>query len=102
MSLDSSSNKDNTNNGNTNTNINNNITLKRSTFVKLAIVGIAALMVSSFLAGYTLHQGISPTYITLPPASTTLPTTTDSTMPTTVLTAPTANICTYNNLFSLT
>ena len=51
---------------NDNNDINNNITLKRSTFTKLAIVGILALMVSSFLAGYTLKISITPTYVTLP------------------------------------
>jgi protein-disulfide isomerase len=34
------------------------ITIKRSTFIKLAVVGIAALMVSAFLAGYNLRSGI--------------------------------------------
>lgn len=67
-----------------------NITIKRSTFTKLAIIGVAALMVSSFFAGYTLHQGIAPpqTFVTLP-SSTTIPTTANSTMPSTTTTAPT-------------
>ena len=75
-----------------------NITIKRSTFTKLAIIGVVALMVSSFFAGYTLHQGITPTtFVTLPsstpppptsPSIAVPPTTTaNSTQPTAV--APT-------------
>lgn len=69
MSLENNSN-DNDNNNNNKNNDDNNITLKRSTFVKLVVVGIAALMVSSFLAGYSLRIGITPTYITLPSSAT--------------------------------
>ena len=60
---------------------NKNITLKRSTFIKLAVVGILALMVSSFLAGYTLQIGITPTYVTLPSSPTVAPTTLPSNTP---------------------
>jgi len=53
---------------------NSNITIKRSTFVIMAIVGIAALMISSFFAGYTLHSSITPTYPTIPsPSAPTIP-----------------------------
>jgi hypothetical protein len=38
----------------TKTNNNSNvISIKRSTFTKLAVVGVAALMVASFFGGYT-------------------------------------------------
>jgi protein-disulfide isomerase len=46
---------------NTKTNNNNNvISINRSTFTKLAVVGVAALMVASFFGGYTWHATVSP------------------------------------------
>jgi protein-disulfide isomerase len=79
-------NNDNNTNNQKEDNVNNsentkNITLKRSTFIKLAIVGILALMVSSFLAGFTLQIGITPTYVTLPSSPTVAPTTLPSNTP---------------------
>jgi protein-disulfide isomerase len=40
--------------------------MKRSTFTKLAVIGIAAFMVYSFFAGYSFRAGIIPTYFVLP------------------------------------
>lgn len=89
MSLDN--NNDNNNHIHNDKNNDNNITLKRSTFVKLAVVGIAALMVSSFLAGFTLQFGIVPTYIALPSSP-------PSTIPTNVPPSPSPSIAGTNNL----
>jgi protein-disulfide isomerase len=92
MSLDKNNDNNNDINNDKNNN-NNNIMLKRSTFVKLAVVGISALMVSSFLAGFTLQIGITPTYITLP--SSAVPSTLPSNMPSQ---QPSPSIAGANNL----
>jgi protein-disulfide isomerase len=39
---------------------NNVISIKKSTFTKLAVVGVAALMVASFFGGYTWHATVVP------------------------------------------
>lgn len=60
------------------------ITLNKSVFYKIVVLGVIALMISAFFAGYTVHDFLSPvTYITIPsakqnpdfasPASSTLP-----------------------------
>jgi protein-disulfide isomerase len=48
------------NNSNTKTNNNNTISINRSTFTKLAVVGVAALMIASFFGGYTWHATVLP------------------------------------------
>jgi protein-disulfide isomerase len=62
MTNDGTSDDKNTNaNSNTKTNNNNNvISIKRSTFTKLAVVGVAALMVASFFGGYTWRATVIP------------------------------------------
>jgi protein-disulfide isomerase len=45
------------------------ITLSKSTFYKIVIVGVIALMVSAFFAGFNLHGFTNPvTYLTVPSA----------------------------------
>jgi protein-disulfide isomerase len=51
---------DSSNNSNTKINNNNTISINRSTFTKLAVVGVAALMVASFFGGYTWHATVLP------------------------------------------
>lgn len=43
-----------------NSNRNDIITINRSTFTKLAVVGIAALMIASFFGGYTFRTSFYP------------------------------------------
>lgn len=53
----------------------NNVTISRSLFYKIAIIGIIGLMISSFLAGYSIRSLTNPiTYVTVPSTLPTLPT----------------------------
>jgi protein-disulfide isomerase len=54
--------RDSNTNSNTKTNNSNNntISINRSTFTKLAVVGVAALMIASFFGGYTWHATVVP------------------------------------------
>src|SRR5690242_2610493 len=56
---DSTSNSNN-NKNNISSNNNNYISLKRSTFNKIIVVGIAALMFASFFGGYTFRASFYP------------------------------------------
>ncbi|HJR84102.1 MAG TPA: DsbA family protein [Nitrososphaeraceae archaeon] len=58
------------------------LTLARSTFYKLAIIGIIALMVSAFLAGYSLHSLLYPSVLEVTPGG--IPSATEITEPITV------------------
>ena len=60
--------KSNTNSSKQNNSVNGNktITLSRSTFIKISIITIVALMISSFLGGYTLKTHITDTSVTIP------------------------------------
>jgi protein-disulfide isomerase len=49
------SSKDEDNNINNNNTSSNTISIKRSTFTKIVVVGIAGLMIASFFGGYTWH-----------------------------------------------
>ena len=46
-----------------------NIVIKKGTFYKIAIIGIVALMVSAFFAGYNLHDFIKPTTLVVAPTN---------------------------------
>jgi hypothetical protein len=63
MTNDGTSDDDKITNANSNTKTNNNnntISIKRSTFTKLAVVGVAALMIASFFGGYTWRATVIP------------------------------------------
>ena len=46
-----------------------NIVIKKNTFYKIAVIGIIALMVSAFFAGYNLRDFINPTSLVVAPTN---------------------------------
>ena len=46
-----------------------NIVIKKGTFYKIAVIGMIALMVSAFFAGYNLHDFIKPTSLVVTPTN---------------------------------
>jgi len=74
-----SNSNNNNNNNNSANNKNNTITLSKSTFYKIVVIGIIALMVTAFFGGYNLHSVVNPVTPVIVPSA--LPADTTTTPP---------------------